>query len=140
MNNQKIIDGNRVIAEFMGIKILTKKEYAKMTNCPIEEIINMPEQNVYYHSSWDWLMPVIDKIESLDLRKNGYDFPKVKFLGDHIEIFIYATYRSDYIYWQPWVDLRGNWHNHPKQCNSKIEAAYKAVIDFIKWYNKNKKL
>ena len=164
MNNQEILDGNKLIAEFMEFKkcncirnengrhydyhLSDKFELIKEVKICIEGEHGTGLENqdicfiedLKFHSSWDWLMPVVDKIESLDLRKNGYDFPKVKFLGDHIEIFIYATYRSDYIYWQPWVDLRGNWHNHPKQCNSKIEAAYKVVVEFIEWYNKNKKL
>ena len=130
---------NRLIAEFMGAKPC-KQHPNNQLFLTIKDNKNPSLQYWHllkYHKSWDWLMPVIDKIESLDIRGNDYDFPKVKFLGDHIEIFIYATYRSDYIYWKPWIDLRGNLHNHPKQYNSKIEAVYAAIIEFIEWYNEH---
>ena len=137
MTKQEITDGNIIIADFMEVKISTKEEYAKMISCPTEEIINMPEQNVYYHSSWDWLMPVVEKIESLDLRKNGYDFPKVKFMGDYIEIFWYANYRGTSYYWKDWMDCAGTFHKHINQCESKILAIFSAIVEFIKWYNNN---
>ena len=61
MNEQEIIEGNKLIAEFMNSSFLDKDDYAKQVNCPIDEMFNMPVCNCFYHSSWDWLMPVVQK-------------------------------------------------------------------------------
>jgi len=68
-----------------------------------------------YHTSWDWLMPVVEKIESI-----GYEFTivesrcKVSNNTDHSikELF--------YI----------------EKIGIKIDNVYDAVIQFIKQYNK----
>lgn len=52
MNTENITEQNRVIAEFEGFY----KEWKQIH--PDE----LPAENFYYHSSWDWLRPVIDKI------------------------------------------------------------------------------
>ena len=164
MNNQEILDGNKLIAEFMGFKkcncirnengryydyhLSDKFELIKEVKICIEGEHGTGLENqdicfiedLKFHSSWDWLMPVIDKIESLDLRKNGCDFPKVKFMGNYIEIFCYASYRSILCYWKDWMSINGNFHKHHNQCESKILAVFSAVVEFIKWYNNNKKL
>jgi len=87
---------------------------------------------------FNWLMPVIEKIEDIDIRNNGYDFPKVKFLGDNVEIFAYATYRGTAYYWKKWYTIGGKWVCHTNQATTKIEAAWLAVVEFIRWYNPQK--
>lgn len=91
-----------------------------------------------YHQNWNWLMAVVEKIESLNIRNNNYDFLKVKFLGDHVEIFCFATYRGTSFYWKKWYSLSGTFNSHVNQTDTKIEAVWLAVVEFIKWYNKNK--
>lgn len=50
-------ENNKLIAEFMGLVIITDGISLFDTNYkPLK----------HYHSSWDWLMPVIDKIYSSD--------------------------------------------------------------------------
>jgi hypothetical protein len=55
MEKNEIIESNRLIAEFMGFD-----RYSVIL--PIEGFLNKGP----YHSSWDWLMPVIDRIEKID--------------------------------------------------------------------------
>ena len=141
MNNQEILEGNKLIAEFTGFEIKNNKIIYDPSDVPPDELlIGWCLCNLKYHCAWNWLMPVINKIESLDLRKNGYDFSKVKFMGDYVEIFCYANYRGTSYYWKYWMDIAGTFHKHPNQCESKILAAFSAVVEFIKWYNKNKEL
>lgn len=61
MTPEEIIEGNKLIAEFMG--------YEKHPT--IEDCLRDPQKSEHnfmhpshlkYHSSWDWLMPVIEKI------------------------------------------------------------------------------
>ena len=74
-----------------------------------------PFDDLHFHESWDWLMPVVEKIESL-----GYELIiaesrcKINHNTDHsIEEVIN-------------IDIIG----------SKIEATYQVVVEFINEYNK----
>jgi hypothetical protein len=67
MNTQE--NNNRLIAEFMGLELEENLEglfvYARKEQSPIK--LNDIRTEFYeahelqYHTSWDWLMPVIDK-------------------------------------------------------------------------------
>ena len=49
MNSIEILEGNKLIAEFLNQKLPSNSDF-----------------DIYlYHSSWDWLIPVVEKIESL---------------------------------------------------------------------------
>ena len=62
---------------------------------------------------FNWLMPVVEKIESL---------------GHGVTVYRKGCHIND-------IGLRStNGFNH----SSKIEQTYKAVVEFIKWYNQNK--
>jgi len=54
----KIEEGNLFIVEFMGTSVdaMTYKNDYRYRN----------EHSLEYHSSWDWLMPVIQKIRNTD--------------------------------------------------------------------------
>src|SRR4051812_21847400 len=59
-------DKNKVIAEFDGYKFIPHDSLNG-----IKGVFSKPNKRLYiledlkYHSSWDWLMPVVEKIESL---------------------------------------------------------------------------
>ena len=53
-----IEEGNKLIAKFMDLDIKEDLVYLnEMEACKI--------QNLEYHESWDWLMPVVDKIDEV---------------------------------------------------------------------------
>jgi hypothetical protein len=64
-----------------------------------------------YHSSWDWLMPVVEKIEKMD-----YGF---KMCRKVVEVYVDSTKE---------VILKTK-----ESC--RFESLFKAVVEFIKWYN-----
>src|SRR4051812_9002764 len=74
-----IEQGNKLIAEFDGKTPVSFLD--KSTNCVFEGWVwienGKSKQANYlkYHSSWDWLMPVVEKIEKLgyDSRIHGND-------------------------------------------------------------------
>ncbi len=111
---QSTLENNKLIAEFMEFEISHKINHVPsyLPNCMknSEHLkINNPD-NLPFHSNWDWLMQVVEKIESL-----GYRIEIVKHicrihLSDKEKIIISE--------------------NIPK-----IEAVYNACIEFIKWYN-----
>jgi len=57
-----IEDGNRLIAEFMG-GIPTKSLNTETWDIPN---MNGYQFVLFYHSSWDWLMPVLEQIRNTD--------------------------------------------------------------------------
>ena len=93
-------ESNELIAEFMDME--DHQEMGKYVT---------PN----YHNSWDWLMPVVDKIENF-----GFEFiisenrVKIKHNTDHSleELF------------------------HSETIGSKLNTTYKAVVEFIKEFNK----
>ena len=121
MTNQEILDGNRLISEFMGEEVLPIRDRDLYPLIKSEDGLRQTK----YHSSWDWLMPVIEKI------------------NDEDEIIITLC---------PAVCIvevgNGNkiektekfWHSRSfKGLDKKqIGEVYKAVVFSIKWYNENK--
>lgn len=100
------IENNKLIADFMNHPDLgTKGDFSYLK----------------YHTSWDWLMPVVEKIENILLSTdNSFNVT--------IGCGIYCTIQDAY---GELIDIN--------TCEpTKIEATYKAVVEFIKWYNKNK--
>lgn len=77
-----------------------------------------------YHTSWDWLMPVVRKIESLNFEIDGV----ITSADVHI---VYGDCRI--------VDEDGNglfeFYSHSTDSGDKLGATYKAVVEYIKWYN-----
>lgn len=119
MEKTNVLDGNELIAEFMGGKFSISKEGFKYCELPsnLENIINDSSLgsswislNFKFHKSWDWLIPVVEKIEKL---MNYWDKP---------------NYENGYTYW---IDMF-------RFAFWDIECLYKSVIEFIKWYNENK--
>lgn len=66
MNQDEIIKNNKIIAKFMGA--YKEKEYISLYQFPFflptKAMVSLPEE-MQFHSSWDWLMLVVEKIESL---------------------------------------------------------------------------
>jgi len=61
-NENAIIEGNKLIAEFMNIELSPASGwvYWNIGGFPKEK-----ESPAQFHSSWDWLMPVVNKCYNL---------------------------------------------------------------------------
>lgn len=92
----------------------TNENNKLIANFMFEE--TMPINQLKYHSSWDWLMPVVEKIEN-DKR---YD----------VNILQYGTIICD-----NQIEIINNIANI--SFDRKIEHTYDAIVQFIKEYNKN---
>lgn len=122
MTPKEILEGNKLIAEFMGMKESVIKRGSLVWN---EKNILIDKNELKYHSSWDWLMPVVERIESLDKLGGvvriiqGQCKITSRMLGDSS---VYAD-KSNYML----MGVKG-----------KLLSTYEAVVEFIKWYNQQK--
>lgn len=74
---------NKLIAEFMGIESDNAKMRGHLYECPVTaEYVS----NLEYHTSWDWLMPVVQKISSCIEEPFDLDNLKYAFLNNNIEV------------------------------------------------------
>lgn len=152
MKEEEIDQNNKLIAEFMGYQILHKKFQYRNFNSSNEsyfendegEIVcdeRGQEVNLYpdgdplsdlselpFNSSWEWLMPVLEKIFRLKI-------------GDGIEYVEYACARTFGMLnpetGQIMIRLSGS---QLYQADTLIKATYMAVIDFLTWYNEERKI
>ena len=106
--------GNKLIAEFMGWKHHEDKSYDEYEM-----------NNLKYHTSWDWLMPVVEKIESIHSDFHGYFGVYICSNGCTIQATRLNTSIENphYAYFND-VTL-----------DTKINSTYSAVLQFIQWYN-----
>ena len=122
-NEQEIIEGNRLIAKFINyptmfprIKIGTGETYE-------EEVL--PN----FHYSWDFLMPAVEKIESMDSLRNNTAWSDTYFVNDFnkmVEIGKHGVKEPIAVVWR-------KSHTEPK-----INAMWQSVVKFIVWYKEQK--
>ena len=128
MENQ-IEANNRLIGEFMGMSTSQIDVYLCPTLNEVELIglgtyVHLDE--MIYHNSWSWLMPVVEKIE--DIRFDNED-PN-SFVSYHrydidnrgICCTITDEQEGNVVGYGDWA--------------TKRESTYQAVVEFIKYFNK----
>lgn len=113
------LENNKLIAEFLGRNGKINKSLYSWKG--IDALLSggwVPIEQTKFHSDWNWLMQVVEKIESLDGHLHICDndvfvhFPKrvincIRIDGERLKL-------------------------------TKIEAVYNACVEFIKWYNEQK--
>ena len=112
-----LLENNKLIAEFMGFTHVDNNDDKIWYQVPDKVELNYefsygsdvsyttPDM-LPYNLSYDWLMPVVEKISSLTTEDN-YNFNFYKVLSLNID--------------------------------ASLNHIYEAVVEFIKWYNKNNK-
>tara|TARA_R100001594_G_scaffold37957_1_gene68597 strand:+ start:369 stop:722 length:354 start_codon:yes stop_codon:yes gene_type:complete len=103
------MEDNKLIAEFMGGVM-----HEGLMSLPDDNNLYNIECQLHYHTSWDWLMPVVEKIESL---------------GYIVEI---VTHKTE-------ISKKEEYPNKSKMMmypGKKINSTYQAVVEFIKEYNR----
>lgn len=117
---KNILEKNELIAKFIGVELL--KDLLASKNGFINIDIDIYEQ-CKFHSDWNWLMKVVDKIERLLLNDdNSFNVT----IGATNYCVIQDSYGEIY----EDIEISGE---------TKLLTVYKAVIKFIKWYNKQNK-
>jgi len=121
MNIQK---GNVLIAQFMDNWADTGQEPAFY----VYKHKGYESHELLFHESWDWLMPVVEKIEELGYYVNILSYTTD---GNNKEFGCQITKYDEEDYQYKNLPLKFTF------AKSKIEEVYLQIIEFIKWYNKN---
>jgi hypothetical protein len=113
-------ESNKLIAQFLG----QKKQPFEFPQFGFirhngEWKDTFTEDQLKFHKDWNWLMSVVEKIESLkDKENNGkYYFEIYK---TSVTIFGNGTFLNEIINTEE---------------KTKIQSVYNACVEFIKWYN-----
>jgi hypothetical protein len=125
------IQGNKLIAQFMGIlpDVYNPERYVSST---WPDTIFATPSEMRYHSSWNWLMPVVEKISLM----NYPDEPTFPEEEDYVPDTAYPrTFGM--------ISRNGQFmvrfNRQPLfEADTLIEAAWMAVVDFVKTYNELK--
>ena len=117
LTNEQILEGNKLLAEFMGKKIITD---------------GISWFDTYYNAlprydlSWDSLMPVVEKIESIRIYSpvNGTFPVKTAFLRDekgqsNVILFLCGAFHFKTI---------------RKEGDNKKQSVWLACVEFAEWY------
>lgn len=133
MESKQIEEGNKLIAEFMGFKWKSFNGAYNIFKVPeAEELkyqaMSLGGNKMPYYSSWDWLMPVVEKISRIEFERR-YD--------EDAEKWVIWTHRPVTF---GMLDERGRpmvrfYCNTLHFGDTLIQAAWNAVVDFIKWNN-----
>ena len=130
MNN--IIENNKLIAEFLDwefddlsetfetpfLKLVDPQAFGEeQFSCKLQDF------ELEFHTDWNWLMSVVEKIENLQ-DENNCAIYNIQIEQSFTEII--DNHTSETIIYN--IDA-----------DSKIEAVYNTVIEFIKWYNEQNK-
>lgn len=149
MKYNNILENNKLIAQFMGGVITHTQEYEmphgshstgvieywdKIKGKPIDGYEDAKVGIFGYNYSWDWLMPVVEKIENI----NDFDkYYKWKDIDDE-ERSNFAGYEVDIDRdrCKIWLNLELDPSEllGSGQEGDKLKSTYKAVVEFIKWY------
>jgi len=111
------MSNNKLIAEFMGVPC-DKDLYTPL--CPhTGTTLFIPISQMKYDTSWDWLMPVVEKIEDIECKETSTDL-----VGYHL---------YDIEIRQNVTTIHGT--NIEETAGDKLFNTYNAVVEFIKQYN-----
>lgn len=117
MTEKEIKESNNLIAEFMGVDIhYSDIEYRDSRSALRHIIDHYPkDEELKFHSSWNWIMEVVEKIEQLT--GNFRIVNNIAIIDGNDEDGYIKIFDEK---------ITGD---------NKIDATYKMIVNFIKWYN-----
>lgn len=113
-------ENNKIIAEFMGLSYCEKHLYTGWYKNHEHNERICDFNGLKYHSDWNWLMQVVEKIESIEDQRFLFQISSRQ--------GFYAEVRMRFYYNEKIEDAFGK---------TRIEAVYNACLTFIEWYNEN---
>jgi hypothetical protein len=120
-----------LIAKFMGLSKIKEGWTTDSTKpiTPLNEVVHaeMEDETWYvsdvrFDESWDWIMPVVEKIMGMGYCVNI----------NHVSTLISNNYGSTEIKKYVKIGYNSSWGNITERTNL-------AIIEFIEWHNENKR-
>ena len=113
------LNENKMIAEFMGYNLEVVNDEIYFTLDDMLETLS--DEELHYHTDWDWLMGVVLKINIIDDYRYTVQI-------NSMDTYIHDLKNGGFIFqsqmkWQP---------------DELINSVYEAVVEFIKWYTHTK--
>lgn len=122
------------VAQFMGAKLTASGHLEALPEWGTHRNM-ISAEDLKYDSSWDWLMPVIEKIKTINLVSSvtidsrcGVKVAKGEYYMENR-----CDFKLWHIAWNPSTI-------HIGVCSEEdhLTVCYKAVLKFLKWYEENK--
>lgn len=111
MTDMTLIQQNEILAKFMGWKEIPEMPYVKNRYQQMQGLLWFASE-LKFHSSWDWLMPVVEKLESIGFALHiDEDTVYLHFPGNEMEMIDFTKERF----------------------GSKIATVYKAVCEAVEF-------
>jgi hypothetical protein len=111
---------NRLCAEFLGIK--------KSQDLYVWNLLLFSEDELLFHSDWNWIMEVVEKIENT--KKNNEWYVEYIWLPSTNISFSVRGWRDGSVLFETFGRFYG--------VTTKKEAVVEAIWQFINWYNEQK--
>lgn len=123
----EIINGNKTIALFDGYKFYPDDRLNGVKGVFKKDgKLSMVAEDLDYHSSWNDLMPVVEKINKIFSEKSAE-------LSNHSADQEHLTNQLDNpLHWK-------SWSYHYIGLSTDINIVYRKTIDALKWYNTQSK-
>jgi hypothetical protein len=130
------MNNNKLIAEFMGVHDEISLDsiagnihswcdapFFYITEDSKEKVMEGIAEYSKYHTSWDWLMPVVEKIEEIAIDDDNLTVKEHRYQVDmsYTQCSIYDHVRDGVI--------------ASADMGTKLSSTHRAVIEFIKEYN-----
>jgi hypothetical protein len=118
-------ENNKLIAEFMGLDEIGRYVPENLLPCKRYDLFQgiFEIEETEFHESWDWLMPVVEKIEEI----------RVKELEE--EIISYHRFRVDMNITQCEItEFITDKVIAFGDAGSKLKSTYYAIGEFLRWY------
>jgi len=116
-----LIENNKLIAEFMKLEKYHSSAKEWLKNKCIYSDEELP-----YNSDWNWLMEVVEKISEIPLddaeSNDDMCYPRTFGMKDDVGRYMVRFNGCGLCFGEDF-----------------IESVYNACVEFIKWYNQNKK-
>jgi hypothetical protein len=136
------LENNKIIAQFMGLAPrLVSPDVYEYSDSPFisirkdnpEKVMDGIVKYAKYNTDWNWLMPVVEKIQlipSYDRDKFG-TIVKIEGRNCSIKSGNYGLKDRDY--------SKNIYFNANYDGDTKIQAVYNACLAYINWHNQNRK-
>lgn len=152
---ENVIEGNKTIAEFMEFDIEGNTQWREDEDDPRPRPFGKEYpgtlDDLQYHSSWDWLMPVVEKIRGFKVYdETGKELSLFSSIRIGIEGNNYKGTSESKI-WRGYIlgsithcgKDKDGYHKYnnidvPHEVeydDNPIAAMFKIIITFIQWYN-----